>query len=735
MSFTRDPLQPTLALTQSSDELEHTLRGVVQSVSFTTADGTFSVAKLLAGDGREYTVVGDIGSTTPGEHVRVTGVWQEHKTHGRQMRAETVVPELPTTPQGIARLLGSGFVDGIGPLMAKRIVALFGSATLDVIADHPERLREVEGIGKTRAKRIQETFRARRAEVEQRAFLQAVGIGPALMNKVQRKYGEELLTVVKGEPYRLANDIPGVGFATADRIAKAVGIKHDDPRRAEAAVRHLVLEGGDSGHTALPKSVLNEGAASLQIPIALMEAAVERLIEGSIIIRDQELAYHPALYYAETFIAKNLWQRVNAKLESVAAEVWTKKSVQTALKRLSETQRTAVETVMQNALFVLTGGPGTGKTTTVRAIVALAQEAGFKLTLCAPTGRAAKRLSEATLQAAGTIHRLLEYNPKLRRFMRNAESPLDTDMVLVDESSMLDVPLAAKLLEAMPAHARVVFVGDSEQLPSVGPGTVLADLLATPWIPHARLTEIFRQDAASAIVKAAHRILHGQLPEVSPSMDGSSTAELEGQFYWIKADDAARGLELCVEMVTRRIPARFAVDPITRVQMLVPTHKGPLGTVSLNQALQQVLNPEAKGARFTVGDKVMQRRNDYELEVFNGDLGTIKHVDERTVVVTIDGRDVSYAGESRESLQLAYAMSVHKSQGSEYDVVVIALHPSHYVLLNRSLLYTAITRAKGLVVLIASERAVKMAIDNTHHATRYGRLRERLLQARESSSL
>ncbi len=708
------------------------MRGVVNSVGYTTADGSFSVAKIIAGDGKEYTVVGDIGSTTVGEHVRVTGVWQEHKVHGKQMRAEMVVPELPTTPQGIARLLGSGFVDGIGPLMAKRIVDLFGTATLDVIADHPERLREVEGIGRVRAKRIQQTFRVRRSEVEQRAFLQAVGIGPALTSKVQRKYGEELLQVLKNTPYSLANDIAGVGFLTADRIAKAVGIKHDDPRRAEAAVRHLVLEGGESGHTGLPMSVLNEGAAALQIPIVLLEQAVEKLRSQGVIIGDQELTYHPALHAAETFISRNLAGRMRAPLDPIAPSVWAHKDVQTALGRLSAAQETAVRHAMESPFFVLTGGPGTGKTTTVRALCALAQQAQWTLALCAPTGRAAKRLTEATGEQAKTIHRLLEYNPKLQRFMRNSDSPLDADLVLVDESSMLDVPLAAKLLDAVPAGARVVFVGDSDQLPSVGPGTVLADLLATPWIAQARLTEIFRQDAASAIVKAAHRILRGALPEVSPSMDGASTASLDGQFYWIKTDDTARALELCVEMVTRRIPARFAVDPVQRIQMLVPTHKGSIGTQSLNTELQRELNPSAAGARYGVGDKVLQRRNDYELEVFNGDLGTVKHVDERQVIVTFDGRDVLYTGEAREALMLAYAMTVHKAQGSEYDVVVIALHPSHYVLLNRSLLYTAITRARGLVVLIAGDRAVKMAIDNTHYATRYGRLRERLLQAKES---
>lgn len=730
-----DPTEPKL-LPESTFAGEATVRGVVRSVVFQSQDGSFSVVRLLGLDGRESVVVGNLGNLSPGEHVRVTGRWEEHKSHGRRLRAQVVVPELPTTPEGIQRLLASGFVEGIGPEMSRRIVQAFGSATLDVIMDHPERLREVEGIGPERARRIQETFRARRAESEARAFLQALGIGPGLQQRIIDKYGEQTPLRVRENPYRLAVDIHGIGFKTADRIGHQLGIADDDPRRAEGVVLHLLVEAIEAGHSALPPVALQAQAAELGVPPARAMEAVRALDARRLVSVDRGLIYPPLLLEAERTLSSRLAHRVASGVEPIDPRVLDEPSVKAALEPLHVQQRKAVRTMLDSSVLVLTGGPGTGKTTTVNAIVAVMKAAGKKIALAAPTGRAAKRMTEATREPARTLHRLLEWNPRIGRFSRDTNSPIDADLVLVDEASMLDVVLASKLVSALRPGARVVFVGDADQLPSVGPGTVLSDLLQTPWIPSVRLTEVFRQAAESAIVRGAHAVLAGEIPDASPTRPPGVVAPPRGELFIVRAEQAERAAQLLVEMVVRRIPRSFALDPVRDVQVLVPTHKGPLGAMALNAALQRALNPAACDApsnctttRLLPGDKVMQLKNDYDLEVWNGDLGTVVSVDKDSVTVMVDGREVVYQGDARDALGLAYAATVHKAQGSEYEAVVIGLHTSHFVLLNRALVYTAITRARKLVVLVGSERALRMAIGNTRTTERYGALRERLREA------
>lgn len=730
-----DAPQLPLGAPAAPDGASVTLRGVVRSIVYRSDDLSFTVLRLTVVDGTEATVVGPLGDVAVAEPVRVTGRYEESKTHGRQLRAQAVVPELPTTADGIERLLGSGFVDNIGPTIAKRIVGTFGSSTLDVIADHPERLREVEGIGKARATQIQEAFRARRAEVESKAFMQSLGMGPALARRVWERFGADTAKLIRENPYRLAEEVAGVGFITADKIARSVNIGESDPRRVAGAALYTLMEAIDEGHTALPPDELASRVAALSIDEALVPRALQELSQRGTVVIDRGRVYAPVLHEAEVRLARDIGRLLHRPVTAVPERVLSMSAVSEAMKPLNAKQREAVEATMREPLVVLTGGPGTGKTTAVRALVALHRAAGHKVLLAAPTGRASKRLSEATQHPAATIHRLLEWVPRLGRFSRNESSPLDADLVLVDEASMLDVQLGMSLVRALRAGARLVFVGDVDQLPPVGPGTVLGDLLAIADVRAIRLTEVFRQAAASAIVRGAYEVLRGSSPTPSPPRaplpDGAKPVPPSGELYFVKCDDAEQAAKLLVATVSQRVPRSFGVHPIRDIQVLVPTHRGPLGAQALNEALQAALNPGVERGRkgFSLGDKVMQLKNDYDLDVWNGDVGVVARFEAESIVVLIDGREVTYKGPAIDNLTLAYATTVHKCQGSEYDVVVIGLHTSHFVLLNRALLYTAITRARRLAVLVGSERAVRLAVDTARVVERHGALRERLREA------
>jgi exodeoxyribonuclease V alpha subunit len=528
-----------------------------------------------------------------------------------------------------------------------------------------------------------------------------------------------------------------VGFRTADGIAQKIGIARDDPKRARGAVLHLVGEASEQGHTALRDTELRDQAFALDIPDAPLQQAVRELIDQGRLYVDDRLVYAPPLYRAEVFLARRLAEITRAGVRAVPPKAFVSTDVLRAFEPLNEKQREAVRAIAEAPLLVLTGGPGTGKTTTVRAIVELAKAAKLEIALASPTGRAARRLSEATGRPARTVHRLLEWNPRLAKFSRGDGAPLLEDIVLVDEASMLDIVLASRIVAALKPGARLVLVGDSDQLPSVGPGTVLADLLATPWIPSVRLTEVFRQASESAIVRAAHDILRGVVPRSSPPRVRGTKAPPSGELFRVVMEDAEQAADLLVRTVAERIPESFGLEPRSAVQVLVPTHKGPLGAQALNRALQRALNPPPEGmvvaedapVKPRVGDKVMQLRNDYDREVWNGDIGIMRSVSRDEMFVSFDGRDVKFDGDSRDALVLAYAATVHKAQGSEYDAVVIGLHTGHYMLLQRALLYTAVTRARRLAVIVGSEKALRMAIDNTKTAERFGALGRRLQSA------
>lgn len=709
-----------------------TVRGVVKNVVYRNDEGTYSVVRLTLLNGDELTVVGPLGELAPGEPVRVTGRYEDNRTHGRQFRAQAVFPELPEHAEGIEKLLGSGFVGNIGPAIAKRIVQRFGSSTLDVIAHHPERLKEVEGVGRARAQAIQEAFRARRAEAEGKSYLQGLGLGPVLARRVWERFGAEAARVVRENPYRLAEEVPGIGFLTADRVAQQTGIAATDPRRVAGAVLYLLLEAVEEGHTALPPDELVARARRFDIEADLTRRAIDELAARKTVLCDRGRVYPPPLFEAESRLARDIARLVKLGVAPVPDTVLTRGPVAQSLATLHPRQREAVLASMREPLLVLTGGPGTGKTTTVRALVTVHRSAGHKVLLAAPTGRAAKRLAEATGHPAGTIHRLLEWTPRVQRFARDERSPLDADVVLVDEASMLDVQLAAALLRALRPGARMVLVGDADQLPPVGPGTVLADLLATHEVRAVRLTEVFRQATTSAIVRGAYEILRGEVPRPSPSRasppEGAAPVPPAGELYLVERDDAEEAAAVLVDLVARRLPRSFGVHPVRDVQVLVPTHRGPLGAQALNEALQAALNPRVQRGRrgLSPGDKVMQQKNDYDLDVWNGDLGVVTRLEGDRIAVLIDGREVVYSPAAADNLSLAYAATVHKSQGSEYDVAVIGLHTSHFVLLNRALLYTAVTRARRLAVVVGSPKALRLAVDTSREVERHGALRERL---------
>ncbi|MFW5925928.1 MAG: ATP-dependent RecD-like DNA helicase [Myxococcota bacterium] len=701
---------------RGGSQREEVLEATIEEIVFRSDDGHFVVARATPARGDELvTAVGDLGRVTPGETLRLRGRWTTHVTYGRRFSVQGFTPVMPTTQEGVARYLGSGLVPGVGPSLAKRLVARFGERSLDVITQQSAKLREVDGIGPRRAQAIAQAVRARRAEAESMSYLHGLGLGPAMGRRILRKYGDASVRVLREDPYRVAEEVPGIGFRTADRIGQAAGIPADDPRRAAGAVLHLLGKGADDGHVYLTTEQLRTGAEALEVPGERAEEVLEPLVERGLAVADGEAIYAPPLFRAE--------HRVAERLRSLAGARKPRRDVKPpGAGDLTPTQLDSVHASLRHGLMVLTGGPGTGKTTTVRAIVQAHRAAEHRVLLCAPTGRAAKRLSEATGYEASTIHRLLEWSPFPGGFKRDADNPLDAELVLVDEASMLDLKLAESLLAAVPPTSRLVLVGDVDQLPPVGAGQVLRDLIDSGIAHVVRLVEVFRQARRSAIVRGAHQILHGRLPEPTPAGEKG-----DGDLFLVRSREPDAIVERLISSL-RRLPEAYGLDPKTDAMVLTPMRRGPLGTEQLNAVLQGELNPAARPGTPAMrpGDKVMQLRNDYDKEVFNGDLGEVRRVEGGVTFVSIDGREVQYGTEDRDALTLAYASTVHKVQGSEFPAVIVVLHGSHHVLLSRSLLYTAVTRARRLVVLVGDERAMARAARNAVSLRCNSRLIDRL---------
>lgn len=719
---------------------DETLEGVLEKVVFANPENAWSVVRLTVQGHRDpVTAVGNLLGIQPGENLRLTGAWVRDPKYGRQFKVASYRTVAPATRSGIEKYLSSGLIRGIGKGLAGRLVQSFGLETLEVIEHQPERLREVEGIGPQRSAAIQRAWVEQRDIKDVMVFLQSHGVSTHFAIKVYKTYGAQSVNVVQENPYRLATDIHGIGFKTADTIAKALGISPTAPQRIEAGTLHLLGEAADRGHTFLPRRELREEAGKLlgaedwrvdQAVAALAESGqvmVEPLPAAPADPTEAAISLKP-LHAAESGIAARLrtllvQPPLPLEIDLDRALEWFERQERISL---AAEQRQAIRAGLTRKVLVITGGPGTGKTTLVRGIVHILEKKGQKILLAAPTGRAAKRLSEATGGEAATIHRLLEFNAQTRAFDRNRERPLACDLLIVDEASMLDTVLAYHLLRALPDTGRLILVGDVDQLPSVGPGRVLADLIRSDAVEVVRLAEIFRQAQRSLIVVNAHRINQGQMP-VLESVDS------DGDFFFFERKEPEEVVETICQLVARRIPTGFKLDPLEQIQVLTPRNRGPLGTEALNARLRDLLNPEGAavtrgGQTLRVGDKVMQVRNNYDLEVFNGDIGRVAGIDEvdQLVRVTFDGRAVTYDFASLDELVLSYACSIHKSQGSEYPCVVIPLHTTHYLMLQRNLLYTAITRAKRLAVLVGEERALRIAVGNRKTRERFTRLAERL---------
>jgi len=710
------------------------LTGRVERLTYLSDDGRFAVIRLAApGYPSPLTAVGPLAGVKPGEEVALVGQWESHPRFGRQFRTLEVRRSLPATEEGLRKFLSSDAVPGIGTEMAARIVARFGLETLKVIDQAPERLREVEGIGRYRLEQILKAWHAQAEVRDLMIFLQGHGLGPGQARKIQQKYGGSAQGLIRENPYRLAYEIEGVGFRTADQLAASLDIPRDASFRIKAGLRHIFQELAESGHVCCPvDDLLTRTADMLDLEESVIKTGLEAGAACGEFILEDHWAYPASLFTAEIEVVNQidrlLAQPVRHALGGAADLIRAQSKLGL---ELAPEQVEALSRALRDKVTLITGGPGTGKTTIIQALVYLLKIRGLRVELAAPTGRAARRLAETAGGEAKTIHRLLEFRPHDFSFHRHQDRPLDADMIIVDEASMIDLELMHHLLLAVPDPAHLVLIGDADQLPSVGPGRVFGDLIDSGRIPTTRLKQIFRQAQDSGIILNAHRINQGLMPNLKSSEELSD-------FYFISQDDPDQVTAMVLKLCLERIPERFGLDPISEIQVLSPMHRGEVGVTRLNELLQAALNPAGEALRtggryFKSGDKVMQLRNNYDKEVFNGDLGRVIRVDPARLSLSVrfDQRVLEYTAEDLQELAPAYAISIHKSQGSEYPAVIVPLLPQHYVMLKRNLVYTAVTRARRLVVLIGSVRALALAVKQNRGEVRYTRLKERLAELKD----
>ncbi|MCX8064732.1 MAG: ATP-dependent RecD-like DNA helicase [Candidatus Hydrogenedentes bacterium] len=704
------------------------IEGVVEEIVFENPDTGFFVAKLRRH--QENNVVLIVGKSFPlsvGASIKAYGNWVIHPRYGLQFQVIRAEMLLPSSAEAIYKFLSSGAIPGIGPGYARRIINTFREDVLYVLNHEPEKLERVSGLGKNRARKIAEAWREQRDQFETMLTLQQYNISPSLANKIYKVYGNKTLICLREDPYKLANEVQGIGFKTADKIAKDMGLDLSNPSRIEAGIKYVLQEGENDGHVFLyEEGLLNSTSTLLELPIDSIVPVYQSLIESQKLVRDGDAVYLPFHYNIEMENVLHL-QRIffgaSALPKGLPIDEFLSES-HPNLPQLNEEQRSALRVALNSKISVVTGGPGTGKTTLIKTLVAFLREYPIRIALTAPTGRAGKQMESVTGHPASTIHRLLEFNPQTGKPMRDRDNPICADFLIVDETSMVDHVLLYYLLRAVPTTTHIVFVGDVDQLPSVGPGNVLSDLIMSGVFPVTRLKEVFRQSAESGIITNAHRINRGEFPEFN-----------QKDFFFIRRVDSASALTTLLHIVVERIPQRFGYDPIKDIQVLAPLRRGDVGVHHLNLQLQDRLNSE--GVRiphtpFRIGDKVMQIRNNYEKEVFNGDVGIIVDADEDTGLIQVlfeGGNLVVYSLEQTEQLALAYSATVHKSQGCEYPVVILLMLPQHYLLLQRNVLYTAVTRAKKMVTIIGSPNAIQKALKTTQSVRRNTRLNDRLRSA------
>ncbi len=721
----------------SADCFEGTVEGIV----YYNPDNGYTVFRFSLETGQALTVVGAFPPLSPGEVLRVSGKWEVSPKFGQQFRAESFVPILPSSVRGIEKFLSSGLIKGIGPVLARRIVKKFGEKTIDLIAKNPEKFREVEGVGAVKLREIKKSWAENRHIRDLIIFLQEHNVSTAIATKVYRQYGQKSFHVLKSNPYQLCLDIWGIGFKTADQIALKLGMDPSSPERVKAFVLYLLEKDAEQGNVFtfqadLEMNCQNElGVGGEKTCLALADLVRRKLVVAEK-VEEGTAVYLPYLFEAQEGVAGNILRLSSLAVPSPPSDMDNTIAVVEGELRLkfSSGQKEAIKACFNKKMLVITGGPGTGKTTIIRAVVAIFESFGQQVLLAAPTGRAAKRLSEATQKEAKTIHRVLEYNPKQGRFKRNERHPLRADALVVDEFSMVDLPLMYSLLRAAPPWMRVILVGDKDQLPSVGPGNLLRDIIASGCVEVMRLEEIFRQERDSLIVLNAHRVNRGEKLIYPPREDRNS------DFYFLHHEDEEKVFRTIMSLCCYNIPQKLGVPALTsKIQVISPMYKGICGVDNLNAELQARLNPHQEGLKvgnreFRVRDKVMQIRNNYDKEIFNGDIGFVLHADKQRfrLLVEFDGREVGFEKDELNDITHAYAVSVHKAQGSEYEAVVMPLLTQHFILLQRNLFYTALTRAKKLSVIVGSYKALYIAIKNDKPVKRNGRLKEKLQQGRPS---